>query len=84
MCAPPRPRGCARRRSWCRHVLRNAMIPTVTVIGLQAGYLLGGSVVVERLFAWPGIGDLLLTGDRRARLHAGAGRSRCSSSSASW
>ncbi|MBM3525911.1 MAG: ABC transporter permease, partial [Alphaproteobacteria bacterium] len=37
------------------HVLRNAMIPTVTVIGLQTGYLLGGSVVVERLFAWPGI-----------------------------
>ena len=44
-----------------RHVLRNVMIPTVTVIGLQAGYLLGGSVVIERLCAWPGIGDLLLT-----------------------
>lgn len=44
------------------HVLRNVMIPTVTVIGLQAGYLLGGSVVVERLCAWPGIGDLMLTG----------------------
>ena len=43
-----------------RHVLRNALIPTVTVIGLQTGYLLGGSVVVERLFAWPGIGDLMI------------------------
>lgn len=43
-----------------RHVLRNAMIPTVTVIGLQMGYLLGGSTVVERIFAWPGIGDLML------------------------
>lgn len=43
-----------------RHVLRNVMVPVVTVIGLQAGYLLGGSVVVERLCAWPGIGDLLL------------------------
>ena len=43
-----------------RHVLRNAMIPTVTIIGLQMGYLLGGSVVVERLFAWPGIGDLMI------------------------
>jgi len=43
-----------------RHVLRNAMIPTVTVIGLQTGYLLGGSVVIERLFAWPGIGDLMI------------------------
>src|SRR5262245_36278737 len=44
-----------------RHVLRNALIPTITVIGLQTGYLLGGSVVVERLFAWPGIGDLMIT-----------------------
>jgi len=43
-----------------RHVLRNALIPTVTVIGLQMGYLLGGSVVVERIFAWPGIGDLIV------------------------
>lgn len=43
-----------------RHVLRNALIPTVTVIGLQMGYLLGGSVVVERIFAWPGIGDLMI------------------------
>lgn len=43
-----------------RHVLRNAMIPTVTVIGLQTGYLLGGSVVIERLFAWPGIGDMMI------------------------
>lgn len=41
-------------------MLRNALIPTVTVIGLQTGYLLGGSVVVERLFAWPGVGDLML------------------------
>jgi len=45
-----------------RHVLRNVMVPVVTVIGLQAGYLLGGSVVVERVCAWPGIGDLLLGG----------------------
>lgn len=54
-------KGLARQRVLYRHVLRNALIPIVTVIGLQAGYLLGGSVVVERLFAWPGIGDLLLT-----------------------
>jgi ABC-type dipeptide/oligopeptide/nickel transport system permease component len=44
------------------HVLPNALIPTITAIGMEAGYLLGGSVVVERLFAWPGIGDLLLNG----------------------
>jgi len=54
-------KGLARPRILYRHVLRNALIPIVTVIGLQTGYLLGGSVVVERLFAWPGIGDLLLT-----------------------
>lgn len=43
-----------------RHVLRNALIPVATIIGLQAGYLLGGAIVVERLFSWPGIGDLLI------------------------
>ncbi|WP_210485751.1 ABC transporter permease [Microvirga antarctica] len=57
-----RAKGLDRRTTLTRHVLRNAMIPIVTVVGLQAGFLLGGSVVVERLFAWPGIGDLLLTG----------------------
>ena len=57
-----RAKGLGRRAVLIRHVLRNVMIPTVTVIGLQAGYLLGGSVVVERLCAWPGVGDLLLTG----------------------
>jgi ABC-type dipeptide/oligopeptide/nickel transport system permease component len=54
-------KGLARPRVLYRHVLRNALVPIVTVVGLQTGYLLGGSVVVERLFAWPGIGDLLLT-----------------------
>ena len=44
------------------HVLRNAMIPIITIIGLETGYLLGGSVVIERLFAWPGLGDLLMNG----------------------
>ena len=42
------------------HVMRNAMIPILTIIGLETGYLLGGSVVVERIFAWPGIGDLMV------------------------
>jgi ABC-type dipeptide/oligopeptide/nickel transport system permease component len=56
-----RAKGLTNRRIMYRHVLRNALIPVVTVLGLQTGYLLGGSVVVERLFAWPGIGDLLLT-----------------------
>lgn len=42
------------------HALRNALIPTVTVVGLQMGYLLGGSVVVETVFAWPGLGSLMI------------------------
>ena len=55
-----RAKGVAAPAIVTRHVLRNAMIPVVTVIGLQTGYLLGGSVVVERLFAWPGLGDLMV------------------------
>lgn len=39
-----------------RHALRNALIPLVTVIGLQFGYILGGAVVVETVFTWPGVG----------------------------
>jgi ABC-type dipeptide/oligopeptide/nickel transport system permease component len=52
--------GLRRFRIIVRHILRNALIPIVTVIGLQAGYLLGGAIVIERLFSWPGIGDLLI------------------------
>ena len=55
-----RSKGLSRPEILFRHVLRNVMIPTLTVIGLQTGYLLGGSVVIERLFAWPGIGDLMI------------------------
>ncbi len=43
-----------------RHTLRNALIPTVTMIGLQMGFLIGGTVVVETVFAWPGIGLLVV------------------------
>ena len=39
-----------------RHALRNALIPVVTLVGLQAGYLLGGAVVTESIFSWPGVG----------------------------
>ncbi len=40
------------------HALRNAMIPVVTLIGLQAAFLLGGAVVTETMFSWPGVGRL--------------------------
>ncbi len=43
-----------------RHVLRNAMIPIITVMGIQLGTLLGGAVITETVFAWPGIGSLLI------------------------
>jgi peptide/nickel transport system permease protein len=43
-----------------RHALKNAMLPIVTVIGFQMGSLLGGAVVIEKIFAWPGIGSLLV------------------------
>jgi peptide/nickel transport system permease protein len=43
-----------------RHVLRNAMLPIVTIIGLQVGFLLAGAVLTETVFAWPGIGTWLV------------------------
>ena len=43
-----------------RHALRNALIPIVTVFGLQLGWLLGGSVIVESVFSWPGLGRLMI------------------------
>jgi peptide/nickel transport system permease protein len=42
-----------------RHILRNAMLPIVTVAGMQAGALVGGAVVIETVFAWPGLGRLI-------------------------
>lgn len=43
-----------------KHALRNALIPVVTVIGLQLGLLLGGTVIIETVFAWPGVGRLAI------------------------
>lgn len=53
-----RAKGLSRRRIVWRHVARNALLPVVTMLGLQAGTLLGGSVVVESVFAIPGLGRL--------------------------
>jgi ABC-type dipeptide/oligopeptide/nickel transport system permease component len=44
-----------------KHALKNALIPVVTVVGLQYGFLLGGAVVTETIFAWPGVGRLAMT-----------------------
>ena len=43
-----------------KHALRNALIPTVTVVGLQVGVLLGGNMIVETVFGWPGLGRLVV------------------------
>jgi glutathione transport system permease protein len=56
-----RSKGIGERRVIVCHALRNALIPTVNLIGLQAGFLLGSVVVVETVFAWPGMGRLAVS-----------------------
>jgi ABC-type dipeptide/oligopeptide/nickel transport system permease component len=53
-----RAKGLSETQVLLRHGLRNALIPVVTLVGLQAGYLLGGAVVTESIFSWPGVGRL--------------------------
>lgn len=55
-----RSKGLHERRVIWRHAFRNSMIPITTAFGLQLGYLLGGAVVVEAVFAWPGLGRLIV------------------------
>jgi peptide/nickel transport system permease protein len=57
-----RSKGVVERGVIGRHGLRNALLPIVTVIGVQAGYLLGGAVLTETVFAWPGVGTLMVQG----------------------
>ena len=56
-----RGKGLANRSVLWVHALRNSLIPTVTVLGTQFGALLGGAVIIEQVFAYPGLGTLLLT-----------------------
>jgi peptide/nickel transport system permease protein len=55
-----RAKGVPARRILYRHALRNALIPFVTSVGIMAGYLLGGAIVIEQVFAIPGLGRLIL------------------------
>jgi peptide/nickel transport system permease protein len=55
-----RSKGVPGRRLFVRHVLRNAVIPAVTVLGINIGFLIGGTVIVESVFAIPGIGQLMI------------------------
>ena len=56
-----------------KHALRNALIPTVTVVGLQVGVLLGGNMIVETVFGWPGLGRLVVNAIFQRDFPAGAG-----------
>jgi peptide/nickel transport system permease protein/oligopeptide transport system permease protein len=55
-----RAKGLRERAVIFRHALRNALIPVITIMGLQFGILLSGAVLTETVFAWPGIGRLLV------------------------
>jgi len=55
-----RAKGLRDRAVLVRHALRNALLPVVTIAGLQVGFLLGGAVIVETVFSWPGVGRLIV------------------------
>ena len=57
-----RAKGLVERAVVYRHALRNALIPVITVAGVQVGYLLGGAIIVEQIFSLPGVGTLILNG----------------------
>jgi peptide/nickel transport system permease protein len=57
-----RAKGLIERSVVYRHALRNALIPVATIAGVQVGYLLGGAIIVEQIFALPGVGTLILNG----------------------
>jgi len=52
-------KGIADHKVYIRHILRNAAIPLISIIGVQFGYLLSGSIYIETIFSWPGLGNLL-------------------------
>jgi peptide/nickel transport system permease protein len=57
-----RAKGLRERTVVIRHALRNALIPVITVAGMSFGHLLGGAVIVETVFAWPGVGKFIVDG----------------------
>jgi peptide/nickel transport system permease protein len=58
-------KGLSEFHIFSRHVLKNAMIPIIIIMGLQVGALLSGTIVIESVFSWPGIGTLLITAIRQ-------------------
>jgi ABC-type dipeptide/oligopeptide/nickel transport system permease component len=69
MCQPyvllAQSKGFSELQIFSRHVLKNAMIPIIIIIGLQLGALLSGTIIIESVFSWPGIGTLLITAIRQ-------------------
>ena len=57
-------RGLGEREVLMRHALRNAALPTLSLIGVQAGFMFGGTLLVEAMFGWPGLGNLMVTAAR--------------------
>ena len=55
-----RAKGVSERKVLYKHVLKNGLIPVVTILGLQLGVLLAGAIITEKIFSWPGLGLLLL------------------------
>jgi len=55
-----RAKGLSERVVVYKHALRNALLPVITLLGLQFRWLFGGSVIIERIYAWPGIGRLMV------------------------
>lgn len=55
-------KGCSTQRLWLVHIFKNALLPIITILGLQFGVLLTGAVITEKIFDWPGLGTLLLEG----------------------
>ena len=60
-----RAKGVAENAVINRHALKNALIPVITVIGLQFGYLLGGAVLTETVYSWPGVGRMMVDAIRQ-------------------
>ncbi|MCC6945171.1 MAG: ABC transporter permease, partial [Thermomicrobiales bacterium] len=53
-------KGLANRAVMRRHVMKNALLPVITILGMRLPYLVGGAVIVENVFGWPGMGSLTL------------------------
>ena len=68
-----RARGIPERYVVRRHAFRNALVPVITVIGLQVALTLAGAVLTETTFNWPGLGNELVAVPQRPRLHRRAG-----------